>query len=51
LPNWRKAFESFTETETVFQHLCKKDLWDDTILEDIHILESEEFKIDYTFER
>jgi ribosomal protein L11 methyltransferase len=38
------------ETETGISALYKKDLWDETILEDIHILQSEEFKIDYTFE-
>jgi ribosomal protein L11 methyltransferase len=27
-----------------------KDLWDETILENIQILQSEEFKIEYTFE-
>ena len=45
-----KAFESFTETETGISAFVQKDLWDKTILEDIHILQSEEFTIDYTFE-
>jgi ribosomal protein L11 methyltransferase len=38
------------ETETGISAFVQKDLWDETILEDIHILQSEEFKIDYTFE-
>ena len=45
-----RAFESFTETETGVSAFVQKDLWDKSILEDIHILQSEEFKIDYTFE-
>lgn len=45
-----KAFESFTETETGISAFVQKDLWDTAILEDIHILQSEEFKIEYTFE-
>ena len=45
-----KAFESFTETETGIDAFVQKDLWDETILEDIFILQSEEFKISYTFE-
>jgi ribosomal protein L11 methyltransferase len=44
------AFESFTETETGISAFVQKDLWDDTILENIRILTSEEFKIEYTFE-
>jgi ribosomal protein L11 methyltransferase len=44
------AFESFTETETGISAFVQKDLWDKTILENITILQSEEFKIDYTFE-
>jgi ribosomal protein L11 methyltransferase len=43
------AFESFTETETEFL-LSKKELWDGTILENIRILKSAEFKIEYTYE-
>jgi ribosomal protein L11 methyltransferase len=35
------------ETETGISFV-QKDLWDETILEDIHILQSREF--DYTFE-
>ena len=45
-----KAFESFTETETGISAFVQKDLWDEMILDDIHILQSEEFTIDYTFE-
>jgi ribosomal protein L11 methyltransferase len=44
------AFESFTETETGISAFVQKDLWDDTILENIRILQSEEFKIEYSFE-
>jgi ribosomal protein L11 methyltransferase len=45
-----KAFESFTETETGIDAFVQKDLWDETILDDVYILQSEEFKIEYTFE-
>ena len=45
-----KAFESFTETETGIDAFVQKDLWDVTILDDVYILQSEEFKIEYTFE-
>ncbi|MBP2281858.1 ribosomal protein L11 methyltransferase [Flavobacterium sp. CG_23.5] len=45
-----KAFESFAETETGISAFVQKDLWDETILDNIYILQSEEFKIDYTFE-
>ncbi len=45
-----KAFESFIETETGVSAYVQKELWDETILEDIQILENPEFKIDYTFE-
>jgi ribosomal protein L11 methyltransferase len=44
------AFESFTETETGISGFVQKDLWDEQILEDIQILQSAEFKIEYTFE-
>ena len=44
------AFESFTETETGVSAFVQKELWDKNILENIQILQSEEFKIDYTFE-
>jgi ribosomal protein L11 methyltransferase len=45
-----KAFETFTETETGISAYVKKDLWDSTILDDIYILQSDEFKIEYTVE-
>ena len=45
-----KAFESFTETETGIDAFVQKDLWDETILDDVYILQSEEFKIEYTLE-
>ena len=45
-----KAFESFTETENGISAFVKKDLWDENILDDIYILQSEEFKITYKIE-
>ena len=45
-----KAFESFTETETGIDAFVQKELWDETILDGIFILQSEEFSINYTFE-
>jgi ribosomal protein L11 methyltransferase len=45
-----KAFESFIETETGISAFVQKNLWSETILEDIQILDNPEFKIDYTFE-
>lgn len=45
-----KAFESFTETETGISAYVQKELWDVTILDDIHILQTGEFEIDYTYE-
>lgn len=44
------AFESFAETDNGVSAYVQKDLWDDNILNDIQILESDNFKIDYTFE-
>jgi ribosomal protein L11 methyltransferase len=44
-----KAFESFTETETGIDAFVQKELWDETILDGIFILQSEEFNINYTF--
>jgi ribosomal protein L11 methyltransferase len=41
------AFESFTETETGVSAFVQKELWDGTILENIRILKSAEFKIEY----
>jgi ribosomal protein L11 methyltransferase len=45
-----KAFESFIETETGISAYVQKDLWSDTILEAIQILDHPEFNISYTFE-
>lgn len=45
-----KAFESFIETEMGISAYVQKDLWSETILEDIQILDNPEFKINYTFE-
>ena len=45
-----RAFESFIETETGLSAFVQKDLWTEDILEDIFILGSNEFKIEYTFE-
>lgn len=45
-----KAFESFIETETGISAFVQKDLWNETILEDIQILSNPEFEISYTFE-
>ena len=45
-----KAFESFTETENGISAFVQKDLWDEMILDNIQILQSEEFTIDYSFE-
>ena len=45
-----KAFESFLETETGLSAFVQKDLGTENILEDIYILGSDEFKIEYTFE-
>ena len=44
------AFESFTETEKGISAFVQKDLWDEMILENVNILHSEEFEIDYSFE-
>ncbi|MDP5096303.1 MAG: 50S ribosomal protein L11 methyltransferase [Flavobacterium sp.] len=45
-----KAFESFIETEAGISAYVQKDLWSETILEDIQILDNPEFNISYTFE-
>ncbi|MFY8069569.1 MAG: 50S ribosomal protein L11 methyltransferase [Flavobacterium sp.] len=45
-----KAFESFIETETGISAYVQKDLWSETILEDIQILANPEFTISYSFE-
>ena len=44
------AFESFTETETGISAFVQKELWDEMILDNVNILHSEEFDIDYSFE-
>ncbi len=44
------GFESFVETEEGVMAYIQKDDWKDTILEDIQILDSDEFEIIYTFE-
>ncbi|MFB9054984.1 50S ribosomal protein L11 methyltransferase [Formosa undariae] len=44
------GFESFVETETGVTAYIQKEEWNDNILEDIQILESDEFEITYTFE-
>ncbi|MBN9284205.1 MULTISPECIES: 50S ribosomal protein L11 methyltransferase [Flavobacterium] len=44
------AFESFIETENGLSAYVQKELWHENILEDIQILHSEEFKIEYTME-
>ena len=46
----QKAFESFIETDFGLSAFVQKALWDETILEDIYILTSDEFKISYTVE-
>lgn len=43
-------FESFTETENGMTAYIKKKEWHEDILEDIQILNSDEFKISYTLE-
>jgi ribosomal protein L11 methyltransferase len=43
------GFESFVETEEGVSAYIQKDEWNDAILEDIQILDSEEFVITYNF--
>lgn len=43
------GFESFVETEEGVSAYIQKEEWNNAILEDIDILKSEEFKIEYTF--
>ncbi|KAF2519168.1 50S ribosomal protein L11 methyltransferase [Flavobacterium salilacus subsp. salilacus] len=43
-------FESFIETDEGVSAYIQKEFWDKNILDDIQILESDEFKIEYTFE-
>lgn len=44
------GFESFVETDEGVTAYIQKDEWNSSILEDIHILNSNEFYITYTFE-
>lgn len=44
------AFESFIETENGVSAFVQKELWNENILDDIQILHSDDFKIEYTFE-
>ncbi|ULC58806.1 50S ribosomal protein L11 methyltransferase [Flaviramulus sp. BrNp1-15] len=44
------GFESFVETEEGVTAYIQKEEWNEDILDDIHILNSKEFKITYTFE-
>ncbi|NJX14574.1 50S ribosomal protein L11 methyltransferase [Tamlana crocina] len=44
------GFESFVETEDGVTAYIQKDEWHDAILEDVQILNSEEFTISYTLE-
>ncbi len=43
------GFESFVETETGLDAFIQKEDWNEAILEDIYILESNEFEITYKF--
>ncbi|WMI64615.1 50S ribosomal protein L11 methyltransferase [Aestuariibaculum sp. YM273] len=43
------GFESFVETETGVTAYIQKEEWNSEILNDVQILNSDEFKIDYTF--
>lgn len=44
------GFESFVETEDGVNAYIQKEDWNENILVDIHVLNSDEFKIEYTFE-
>jgi ribosomal protein L11 methyltransferase len=44
------GFESFVETDEGVTAYIQKEEWNEAILEDIQILDSEEFQITYTFE-
>ncbi len=44
------GFESFVETDKGVTAYIQKSDWNDTILEDVQILKSDEFEITYTFE-
>lgn len=43
------GFESFVENETGVTAYIQKEAWTDGILNDIHVLNSDEFEITYTF--
>ncbi|OYQ42496.1 50S ribosomal protein L11 methyltransferase [Flavobacterium cyanobacteriorum] len=43
-------FESFVETEEGISAYIQKQYWDEALLSDIQVLQSEEFKISYTVE-
>lgn len=43
-------FESFIENENGLSAYIQKEFWNEQILEDVHILKNETFKITYTFE-
>ncbi|MBU3822920.1 50S ribosomal protein L11 methyltransferase [Flavobacteriaceae bacterium XHP0103] len=44
------GFESFVETDNGVMAYIQKDEWHDGILDDIQILDSDEFEIEFTFE-
>ncbi len=44
------GFESFVETENGVTAYIQKEEWDSHILDDVQILKSDEFKINYTFD-
>jgi len=44
------GFESFVETEEGVTAYIQKEEWQDNILDDIHVLNSDEFEISYTHE-
>lgn len=44
------GFESFVETDEGVSAYIQQEMWNETILEDIYILGSNEFKISYQFE-
>ena len=46
-----KAFESFIETETGISAYVQKDLWSETILEDIQILDARLTFFEYDYEQ
>lgn len=43
------GFESFVETEEGVTAYIQKDEWNEDVLSDINILDSDEFKVEYTF--